>query len=142
MGRSDFAHGLMEGKTQDLNKEVDSIASQVALGPAPVVFLDDEAGKGGQLEIARVFFYELHSPLLQQGKQRDLAGGADLFAGPARRWASRCPTPRLDLVPIVTTRAVLSILIEVVVMGNEIETLPLGWRAHPRQRSGKYVCPY
>jgi hypothetical protein len=56
------------------------------LRPAPITFLDDEAGKGGQLEIARLLFDELESTLLQQGNKRHLSGSADLFAGPARRW--------------------------------------------------------
>ncbi len=54
----DLAHGVVEVHSQNLNKEVDGIASQVALGPAPVAVLDDEAGKDGQLEIARLLFDE------------------------------------------------------------------------------------
>ena len=49
LGSGDLAHGVVEVHSQNLNKEVDGVASQVALGPAPVAFLDDEAGKGGQL---------------------------------------------------------------------------------------------
>ena len=43
-------------------------------------------------------------------------------------------------VPIVTTRAVLSILTGLFVMGNAITTHPLGWREHLQQRRGKSVC--
>ena len=74
----DLAHRAVEVHSQNLNKEVDGIASQVALGPAPIAFLDDEAGKGGQLEIARLLFDELQSALLQQGNEWDLPGRADL----------------------------------------------------------------
>jgi len=79
----------VEGHSQNLNKEVDGVASLVALRPAPVTFLDDQTGKGGQLEIARLHFDELEPALLQQGNQRDLAGRADLLAGPAGRWVRR-----------------------------------------------------
>ncbi len=64
----DFAHGVVEGETQDLDKEVDGVAGEVSLGPAPVAFLDDETGIGGKFEVPRllcdqlefVFFQERH----------------------------------------------------------------------------------
>ena len=42
-----LAHGIVEGQAEDLDVEVDGIASEVAFGPAPVTVFDDEAGIGG-----------------------------------------------------------------------------------------------
>jgi len=42
----DLAHRAVKAHSHYLDKEVDGIASQVALGPAPVAFLDEEAGEG------------------------------------------------------------------------------------------------
>jgi hypothetical protein len=42
----DVVHGLVEGQPQDLDKEVNGVASPVPLGPAPITVFDDEAGKG------------------------------------------------------------------------------------------------
>ena len=39
-----LAHGVVEGQAEDLDVEVDGIASEVAFGPAPVTVFDDEAG--------------------------------------------------------------------------------------------------
>ena len=59
-----MAHGVVEGQAEDLDKEVDGVAGEVVLGPAsawlrrgrpaPVAVLEDEAGIGGQNEIARL----------------------------------------------------------------------------------------
>ena len=73
----------MEGQAEDLDVEVDGVAGQVAFGPAPVAVFDDEAGIGGQNEIARLACDELESALLEQRDQRGEAGGADLLARPA-----------------------------------------------------------
>ena len=43
-------------KLQDLDEEVNGVAGQVALGPAPVVVFNDQARKGGQNKIARLAF--------------------------------------------------------------------------------------
>jgi hypothetical protein len=39
---------FLEGQIEDLDKEVDGIARQITLGPAPIGFFDDGAGKGGR----------------------------------------------------------------------------------------------
>ena len=44
----DVAHGVVEGQAEDLDVEVNGIAGQMALGPAPVAVFDDETGVGGQ----------------------------------------------------------------------------------------------
>ena len=80
----DIVHGLLEGQTQDLGMEVDGVASEVTLRPAPVAVLDDEAGKGGQQEIAASVFEQLEAPLLEQRQERGQSRGTDLFASPAR----------------------------------------------------------
>ena len=58
-GAGDLAHGVVEGQAEDLDKEVDGVAGQIALGPAPVAVFDDEAGEGGQNEVAGLLFDEL-----------------------------------------------------------------------------------
>lgn len=78
----DAPHGIVEGEVEDLDVEVNGVASQVAFGPAPVRVFDDEAGRGGQNKIARLAFDELESALLQERNQKDEPGGADLFAVP------------------------------------------------------------
>ena len=77
-------HGLLEGQAQDLGVEVDGVAGEIALRPAPVAVLDDEAGKGGQQEIAASVFEHLEAAFLEQRQERGQSGGADLLASPAR----------------------------------------------------------
>jgi hypothetical protein len=84
-----LAHGVVEGKAENLDMEVNGVAGEVAFGPAPVSVLDDEAGKGGLNKIARFAFDELESALLEERNQRDQPCGTDLFARPAgisKRW--------------------------------------------------------
>jgi hypothetical protein len=69
----------MEGQAKDLDEKVNGVASQVAFGPAPVAVFDDEAGIGGQKEIARRLFDELEGALLEQRYQGCQARGADLL---------------------------------------------------------------
>ena len=85
----DLLHGVVEGQTQDVHEKVDGVAGEVALWPPPIGVFDEESLEGRQLEVARVFFEELQSLLLQQGNQQDLPGRADLFAAPAGRWVRR-----------------------------------------------------
>ena len=54
----------MEGEAEDLDVKVNGIAGEVAFGPAPIGVLDEEAGIGGQNEIACLAFVELESALL------------------------------------------------------------------------------
>ena len=56
----------MEGQAEDSDEEVDDVACEVTLGPAPVAVFDDEAGIGGQKETARRLFDELEGALLEQ----------------------------------------------------------------------------
>jgi len=46
------AHGLGKGQTQDLDEEVDGVAGPVAFGPAPIAVFGDQAGNGGQDQVA------------------------------------------------------------------------------------------
>ena len=68
----DPAHGVVEGQAEDLDVEVDGVAGQIALGPAPVTVFDDEAGIGGQNKIARLACDEFQPALLEQRKRRIL----------------------------------------------------------------------
>ena len=68
-GAGDLAHGVVEGQTEDLDMEVNGVAGQIAFGPAPVAVFDDEAGIGGQNEIARLAGDELESAFLEKSNQ-------------------------------------------------------------------------
>ena len=57
----DVVHGLVEGQPQDLDKEVDGVTFQAASVPVPIGFLDDEAGEGGQLQVARLLLDQLEA---------------------------------------------------------------------------------
>lgn len=74
----------MKGQLQNMDKEVDGVPFEVALVPAPIRFFDDEAGKGGQLEVARLLVDEVEAAFLQERDQRSQASSADLFPRPAR----------------------------------------------------------
>jgi hypothetical protein len=82
----DATHRVMEGQTEDLDMEVNGVASQISLRPAPVTVLDEEPGVGGQNKIARLAFDELESAFLEQRGQIGDASSADLLARPTRRW--------------------------------------------------------
>ena len=47
MRAGEFAHGVVEGQAQGFHAEVDGVAGQVALGPAPVALFEDQARMGG-----------------------------------------------------------------------------------------------
>ena len=83
LGLGDVVHGVVEGEAEDLDVEVNGIAGEVALRPAPVTVFDDEAGIGGQNKIARLPCAEFQSALLKQRHQRNDAGSADLLARPS-----------------------------------------------------------
>ena len=78
----DLAHGVVEGQAEDLGTEVDGVAGQIALGPAPIGVFDDQTGIGGQAKIASLAFDQLETTLLEQWGQRHYTGGADLLARP------------------------------------------------------------
>ena len=63
-GDSDLTHGIVEGQAEDLDMEVNGVAGQIALRPAPVAVLDDETGIGRQNKIACLPCDELESALL------------------------------------------------------------------------------
>ena len=52
-GCSEVAHGLVEAHAENLDEEVNGVAREVALWPAPVAVFDDQAGISGQLEVIR-----------------------------------------------------------------------------------------
>ena len=72
----------MEGQAEHLDVEVNGVASQIALRPAPVAVFEDQAGIGGQTKIVRLAYEELESALLEQWPQGGQPSGADLFARP------------------------------------------------------------
>jgi hypothetical protein len=57
----DLAHGVVEAQAEYADAEVDGVACQVALGPAPVAVLDDETGIGGEIMVPRLTFAELEA---------------------------------------------------------------------------------
>ena len=81
----DLTHGVVEGEAEDLDVEVNGVAGEVTLRPAPVAVFDDETGIGGQNKIAGLAGDEFQFTLLEQWHQRREPGGADLVAGPP--WA-------------------------------------------------------
>ena len=76
------AHGVVEAQPQNLDAEVDGVAGQVALGPAPIAVFEEEARwvASSKLPASRS---RRAAALLQQRHQWDQPGGADLLAGPA-----------------------------------------------------------
>ncbi len=50
----DLAPGVVELHSKNLNQELDGNASQVALRPTSIDFLDDQTGKGGTCRAARI----------------------------------------------------------------------------------------
>jgi len=81
----DLAHSVVEGQTEDLDKEVNGVAGQVALGPAPVAVFDEQARISGYFKVVCGALDELEPSFLEQGRQRGHSGGTDLVAAPA--WA-------------------------------------------------------
>lgn len=67
----------MEGQAEHLDVEVNGVASQIALGPAPVTVFDDETGIGRQDKIAGLAYEELESAFLEQRNQWRQPCGAD-----------------------------------------------------------------
>ena len=61
----DLAQGVVEGQAEDLDVEVNGVAGQIALRPAPVTVFDDQTRIGGQNKIARFPCDELESALLE-----------------------------------------------------------------------------
>ena len=78
-----MAHGIVERQAENLDEEVNGIASQVALGAAPITVFKQEALVGGQFGVAGGPFEQLEAPLLEQRGQRSHGGGSDLLARPA-----------------------------------------------------------
>jgi len=84
----DLAHGVMEGEAEHAHKEVDGVAGQIALGPAPVALFDQEAFIAGQFEVVGGPFEQLEAALLEQRRQGGEAGRPDLLVSPsAGLWA-------------------------------------------------------
>ena len=70
----------MERQAENLDEEVNGIASEVALGPAPITIFKQEALVRRQFEVAGGLFGELKAPPLEQRGQGSYAGGSDLLA--------------------------------------------------------------
>lgn len=69
-GSGDVAHGVVEAQAEHAHEEVDGVAGQVALGPAPVAVFNEQSWIGGQRN------------------ERGEPGGADLVTSRARRQVS------------------------------------------------------
>jgi hypothetical protein len=48
-----LAHGIVEGKAKDLDKEVDGVSALVLLGPPPIGVFDDQPLVAGEFQVAR-----------------------------------------------------------------------------------------
>lgn len=77
-----FRHGVVEGKTDDLNEKVDGVAGFIALGPAPIGVFDEEAVVVEHFEVLSGPLNEPQATFLKQRGQGDDAGGADLLPCP------------------------------------------------------------
>ena len=62
---SALAHGVVEGEAEHTHAEVNGVAGQVALGPAPIAVFDDRGGIGGQEEVAGLAFDELEAAFFE-----------------------------------------------------------------------------
>jgi len=80
----DVAHRVVEAQPEHTHEEVNGVAGQVALRPAPIGVFEDESGMSGQFKVARLAFDEWEAAPLEQRNQRGQAGGPDLFTRPAR----------------------------------------------------------
>ena len=93
-----MAHRIVKRQPEHAHEEVNGVAGEVALGPAPVAVFDDEAGIGGQNEITGLAGDQLESALLQKPNQWGESGVADLLACPPlalMRWVGHLSLPRL-----------------------------------------------
>ena len=78
----DFAHGVVEGQAEDFDEEVDRVAGEVLLGPAPIAVFHDEAGIIDQLKVVIRAFDQTQSAFYQKWDEWGLPSAADLLAGP------------------------------------------------------------
>lgn len=72
----------MEGQAPDLDEEVDGVAGEAALGPAPIRVLYDQTGEGAHLEVAAAGLDELEAAFFDERNEGRQTGGADLLARP------------------------------------------------------------
>ena len=54
----DVAHGVVEAHPEHAHEEVNGVAGQVALRPAPIGVFEEETGMSGQFKVARLSFDE------------------------------------------------------------------------------------
>ena len=59
----------MEAHPEDLDKEVDGIAGDVAFGPAPIRLFDQKVRDSGQFEVTRRSLNNLQALFLEQRQQ-------------------------------------------------------------------------
>lgn len=85
--RREFAHRLVETHADDLNEEVDGVAALIAVRPAPIRVLHDEAGEHRHQNVAAAGFDELVPAFFEERNERREPRGADLFAGPRPRFS-------------------------------------------------------
>ena len=64
----------MERQSQNFHAEVDGVASQVALGPAPIAIFDDEAGIGEDVVVRGIALTELEAASLEEWNDGGEAG--------------------------------------------------------------------
>ena len=79
----------MKGQAEDLHAEVDGVARERALRPAPVGIFADEAGIRAEEEVAAASLDEVEAALFEQRQQGRQAGGADLVTRPSWLCAGR-----------------------------------------------------
>ena len=75
-------HGVRERRAEHFHVEVYGIAGQIAVGPSPIRRLENQALILFHLQVAAAAIAQGKAAPLEQRRQFDDAGGADLFAGP------------------------------------------------------------
>jgi len=84
LGVLDQTHGVVEGKPQDFGEEVDGVSGEIPLGPAPVIFFDQESWIGAQMEVSSGELFQGQSAFGEDGEQGGQSRGPDLLTIPAR----------------------------------------------------------
>jgi hypothetical protein len=83
LGACDLLHGVVEGKANDLDEEVDGIAREVPLGPAPVGVFDEETWMVDQFVVAPFPLAQGEATSVKEGEDRSHPCGADLITRPS-----------------------------------------------------------
>ena len=76
----DLLHGVVEGEAYDPDEEVDGIARELALRPAPVGLFDEETRMVDQLVVAPFALAQGEVTSVEEGEDRSHPCGAYLIA--------------------------------------------------------------